>query len=207
MKKVLIVVDCQYDFYNPNGSLYVGNGADILPSKIESIINCFDCVVFTLDWHPLNHCSFKENGGKWPRHCIQYTVGASLPMSLVDKLSGKKYHVITKGKYAETEEYTPFDDWYNNMLMAAYLINESAYDCDIYVCGLAGDICVYNTLKSLTKLNDNIYFVNININNVYAITDLCPTISTDFNMKEESEKIGVKAITSGEIMKPSIVGF
>ena len=90
IKKILMVVDCQYDFYNPEGSLYVGNGADELPSKIANIIDKFDGVVFTLDWHPSNHCSFKENGGQWPKHCVKYTKGASLPDILMEKVKVKK---------------------------------------------------------------------------------------------------------------------
>ena len=48
MKKILVVVDYQYDFYNPNGALYV-NGGEKLYDKIMNIIPNFDEVIFTQD--------------------------------------------------------------------------------------------------------------------------------------------------------------
>ena len=63
--KVLVVVDVQRDFFDPSGSLYVG-GSEVLPGKIAAIADSYDAVIFTLDWHPGNHCSFAANGGQWP---------------------------------------------------------------------------------------------------------------------------------------------
>ena len=35
-------------------------------------------VIFTADWHPANHCSFKRNGGEWNDHCVQFSKGAAI---------------------------------------------------------------------------------------------------------------------------------
>ena len=59
--KVLVVVDVQRDFFDPSGSLYVG-GSEVLPGKIAAIADSYDAVIFTLDWHPGNHCSFAASG-------------------------------------------------------------------------------------------------------------------------------------------------
>ena len=63
-QKILIIVDYQYDFFSPDGTLYV-NGGEKLQEKIANIIPNFDYVIFTKDSHGLKHCSFKENGGIW----------------------------------------------------------------------------------------------------------------------------------------------
>lgn len=206
-----MVVDCQYDFYNPEGTLYVGNGANTLPSRIENIINKFDGIVFTLDWHPSNHCSFNENGGQWPTHCVKYTKGASLPNVLLSETDDKNVLFVTKGKNKDFEEYSPFDDENNKRYIRFFIANQVKDDdtkVELYVCGLAGDICVYNTLSSITKAYQeygNLFFGAET--EVFAITDLCPTISPDFNMKEETEKVGAKTITSNELFKPTVVSF
>ena len=33
----------------------------------------YDYICITMDSHPENHYSFKENGGIWPKHCVIYT--------------------------------------------------------------------------------------------------------------------------------------
>ena len=52
--KALIIVDVQYDFM-PGGALAVAGG-DKIAGPIVKIRDLFDCVVFTQDWHPANHC-------------------------------------------------------------------------------------------------------------------------------------------------------
>ena len=39
---------------------------EIINNIIEN--NDFDLVVYTIDWHPLDHCSFITNVGKYPFH-------------------------------------------------------------------------------------------------------------------------------------------
>ena len=87
MKKILVVVDVQKDFYHPEGALYV-KGGEVLPERIAKVIPQFDDVVFTLDWHPYNHCSFKENGGIWPKHCVAHSEGSSLPEEFLPFICG-----------------------------------------------------------------------------------------------------------------------
>ena len=78
IKNLLIVVDVQRDFFDPSGALYVP-GSEVLPEKIAALADNYDAVVFTLDWHPGNHCSFAAQGGIWPSHCVAFTQGAGLP--------------------------------------------------------------------------------------------------------------------------------
>ena len=71
MDKILLIVDPQVDFIS--GSLAVEGAKekmDALASALQNgEIDC-DYVMVTKDFHPSNHCSFKENGGQWPPHCV-----------------------------------------------------------------------------------------------------------------------------------------
>ena len=140
MKKVLVVVDVQKDFFHPEGALYV-KGGEVLPERIAKVIPEFDAVVFTVDWHPYNHCSFKENGGIWPVHCVQYTEGASLPNEFMPFLTGG--NVVRKGTYTREEEYgaNPQD-----IVYTVPVGNNEEYE--IVFCGIAGDYCVRETIEN-----------------------------------------------------------
>ena len=78
---ILLAVDLQKDFID--GTLTVPGAAGVLPA-INAVKNQFDRVYFTLDWHPVNHCSFKAQGGPWPVHCVHHTAGASIPDNMLE---------------------------------------------------------------------------------------------------------------------------
>ena len=77
----LIIVDVQNDFL-PGGSLPVPAGDEVIPS-LNRYIAAFlfrELPIFaTRDWHPPDHCSFHQQGGPWPPHCIADTQGAAFP--------------------------------------------------------------------------------------------------------------------------------
>ena len=77
-KVTLVVVDFQYDFCLLGAPLYVP-GSDKALWNISHLIenNKVGRVIFTADWHPSNHCSFKKNGGQWNEHCVQFSKGAA----------------------------------------------------------------------------------------------------------------------------------
>lgn len=158
VKKILIVVDYQYDFYDPNGALYV-TGGEKIKDTILKIIPDFDGVIFTQDCHPYNHCSFIDMGGQWPRHCVEDSIGAGIPIEFFD--AAKNYAVEKKGMDYTQEEYgafsdkislcslvgaitTPDDLYYNK-----FVFNNDEYE--FVICGIAGDWCVRETLKNVTK--------------------------------------------------------
>lgn len=153
-KKILVVVDYQYDFFNPDGALYV-KGGEKLYDKILKIIPNFDGTVFTQDWHPLDHCSFKDNGGTWPIHCVQGSIGAGIPVEMLK--AAKEFVIYEKGTDPDVEEYGAFD--YGKK--ARKLIDVVSYcmfrdsklkDKDIesiVICGIAGDYCVCETIDQI----------------------------------------------------------
>lgn len=152
--KTLVVVDYQFDFYDPAGTLHVERGEEF-GERIAAVMPEYDNIVFTLDWHPADHCSFVENGGPWPEHCVQYTPGAGIAPLLVKtavKL-GKNVTLYKKGYVASFEEYGAF----------AELTDAEQQRCiegtapkeyfeaseEIDVCGLAAGFCVDNTVLNL----------------------------------------------------------
>ena len=81
----LIVVDVQVDFC-PGGALAVRDGDKVVPvlnEYIKQFAAAGAPIIFTRDWHPSNHSSFKSQGGPWPPHCIQNTPGAKFHPSLM----------------------------------------------------------------------------------------------------------------------------
>ena len=75
----LVVVDVQNDFL-PGGALAVPGGDRVVPA-LNRYLRLFAerrlPIFATRDWHPSNHCSFHEQGGSWPPHCIANTPGAA----------------------------------------------------------------------------------------------------------------------------------
>ena len=57
--EALIVIDVQNDFL-PGGALAVPEGDLILPT-VRALIDHFDHVILTQDWHPQHHKSFASN--------------------------------------------------------------------------------------------------------------------------------------------------
>ena len=79
----LLIVHYQRDFLPPGGALAVAGG-DGIAGRINALArdDAFALVVATRDWHPPDHRSFREQGGPWPRHCVQGTPGAELSPQL-----------------------------------------------------------------------------------------------------------------------------
>lgn len=156
--KTLVVVDLQKDFYSPDGALYV-KGGEAVPHEVARIIGRFDSVVFTLDWHPVGHCSFTAQGGPWPMHCVAYSEGASLPRALLE--AAPAYDIYRKGKDASREEYGAF---------AGEKRVETVKAADeVTVCGIAGDYCVLETLKNIVALRGSAIGIKVFLRGVASI--------------------------------------
>lgn len=154
MKNILLIVDPQNDFIT--GSLAV-EGAKEKMMKLADYINgdhpSYDYVCVTMDTHPTDHCSFKENGGIWPAHCVYDTNGWNLPEYLNEALENANFvSCYHKGTEVDKEEYSIFDNERNGFMLRTQ-IKELARQEDVYVdvCGIAGDYCVLETIKGLRK--------------------------------------------------------
>lgn len=151
--RALIVVDVQYDFM-PNGSLAVAEG-DKIYEPINAIRDKFDLVVFTQDWHPSDHCSFKENGGVWPVHCVAGSHGADIDARLF-----KPYDVwVEKGVNQDVDSYSGFwDNERKHKTKLDEILKDSKID-EVYVCGLATDYCVKFTALDAVDMGYKTYLV------------------------------------------------
>lgn len=78
-RTALLVVDAQNDFADPNGSLYVRDGEEVVPlvnAEIARALAAGATVAYTQDWHPETTPHFRKDGGVWPVHCVMETWGA-----------------------------------------------------------------------------------------------------------------------------------
>ncbi|MBI2625156.1 MAG: nicotinamidase [Candidatus Nealsonbacteria bacterium] len=148
-RRALIVVDVQNDFCS-GGALAVPGGDEIVP-VINSLIRSgkFRYVYYTLDWHPENHCSFKDYGGAWPKHCVGGSSGAEFhPYLFVDRQEGV---IIKKGTDRRKEAYSGFDGKDSDSGWDLGLWLKLTKADEVYVCGLATDYCVKATALDARK--------------------------------------------------------
>ena len=135
----LVVVDVQRDFL-PGGSLAVPD-ADAVIGPLNAYIRTFDTrglpIFFTRDWHPVDHCSFANMGGRWPVHCVQGTAGATWAEGLEVTSAD---HIVSKGADPSTEAYSAFSA--TNLLS---LLRELGVH-RVFIGGLATDYCVMETV-------------------------------------------------------------
>lgn len=141
----LLVIDVQHDFL-PGGGLAVPDGAAVLPvlARYCALFHSKGLpVIATRDWHPFNHCSFHEQGGLWPAHCVaqtrgaQFSEGLQLPASTI---------VISKGTDPEREAYSGFQDTSLHQHLQSRGITR------VFVGGLATDYCVLQTVRDARSL-------------------------------------------------------
>lgn len=169
----LIIVDLQNDFL-PGGALGVPDGDAVIPALNACITKFKQAgapIFATRDWHPVDHCSFRAQGGPWPPHCIADTEGAAFASKL--RLPDDAI-VISKASSAHADAYSGFD----HTDLAAQL---KARGCRrVFVVGLATDYCVRATaLDALREgfktvvLEDGVRAVNVKPRDgVIALTEL-----------------------------------
>lgn len=136
----LICVDVQNDFL-PGGSLAVADGDQIL-APLNALITRFRCaglpIFATADWHPPNHCSFREQGGPWPSHCVAGSRGAEFAPGLQLPDTARR---IRKGTRPAHDAYSGFE----GTDLAAQLWTLGVRR--VFIGGLATDYCVRATAQ------------------------------------------------------------
>ncbi|WWC92152.1 uncharacterized protein L201_007106 [Kwoniella dendrophila CBS 6074] len=133
----LLIIDVQYDFLPPSGSLAAEHGEEILPI-IEDLLDetkwDWPVIVASQDYHPRDHISFatthpphkpfeplllKDARGTnyeqtlWPEHCIQGTKGSEIEESVKEKLDkwSDKVKLSRKGTHIGLEAYSAFEGY------------------------------------------------------------------------------------------------
>ena len=103
----LIIVDGQNDFITGTMSVKgAKNAMEEIKKFIKNHRKEIIKIMFTVDWHPYIHMSFKKFGGLCPQHCVQYPPGACIEPKLLKYVQslGIDYEVSQKGTVEEVEQ-------------------------------------------------------------------------------------------------------
>ena len=192
----LLVVDFQNDF-TPGWALPVEHG-DEVAGPINELLDSFDLVVATRDWHPPDHGSFvgvqvdptKWEGidppSIWPVHCVQGTPGAELHPDL-DR--SKLDVVLDKGQDVHSQGYSGFHD-----SGLAGLLQERGVD-RVFVAGLTTEYCVKNTVLDALRLGLDVVVVED------AIRPVEVNPGDEERALEEMKAAGAVFATSNEVKR------
>ena len=180
MKKALLIVDVQNDFC-PGGSLAAPTGNDIIP-VINNIMDKFDVVIASKDWHPEKTVHFD----KWPVHCVRATPGSAFHPNLN---TTKIDEVVLKGTGNSDDGYSAFEATNYDL---AYLLKKNNI-VEVFVCGLTTEYCVKATAQDASNAGFK----------VYVITDATGAVAAQDRDEEkalkEIQEMGVGLIQSVEI--------
>ena len=135
----LLIVDVQNDFC-PGGALPISHGDAVIPVLNQWMADARQQavpIIASRDWHPVEHCSFSDQGGPWPAHCIQDTPGARFHPDL--QLPDDAVRV-SKGVRFDTDAYSAFDGTGLASWLRRHRIRR------LWVGGLAEDVCVEATV-------------------------------------------------------------
>jgi len=185
-KTALVVVDVQNDFC-PGGALPVPEGDTVVP-MLNEYIKQFEAagapIIFTRDWHPPDHLSFKAQGGPWPPHCIQNTEGAKFHPALVIPVDAE---IVSKAETRD-EAYSFFQG--SNLAEKLHKRIQT-----LFVGGLATDYCVKETVLDGLKHKFE----------VYLLTDASKGVEVNPGDSEKAVqamvKRGCKPITKEQLQK------
>ncbi|MDM1759015.1 MULTISPECIES: bifunctional nicotinamidase/pyrazinamidase [unclassified Acinetobacter] len=167
----LIVVDVQNGFTS-GGNLAVVHAEQIIP-LVNQLIEKFDHVILTQDWHPENHISFAENHPDqqaydtiqvdygtqvlWPSHCVQGTQDADFHPDLNTNTAQL---IVRKGMNVQIDSYSAFmeADRKTTTGLAGYLKERKIET--VYLVGIATDFCVAWSAMDAAQLGFETYVIS-----------------------------------------------
>lgn len=164
------------------------DGTDVLEPINNLIKECqWDKVIYSLDWHPPNHIGFYDNlhmrelhpnsevkkgdakpfdtvlflkpeleQKLWPVHCVFDTWGAQLHKDLFIASDAVQ---VRKGQDPEMDSYSAFFDNQGEKATDLPRILEDLGATDIYMCGLAYDVCVCSSCLDGLRLGYRVALV------------------------------------------------
>jgi nicotinamidase/pyrazinamidase len=185
-KSALIVVDVQKDFCE-GGALAATDTLSLLKPLqdcIEAARRAGAVIVYTQDWHPINHNSFRTSGGPWPVHCVANTPGAELMPPL--KADAQDV-IIHKGVTVDGAGYSGFEMTGLAQRLEDLKIKRAG------VCGIATEYCVRATALDGLKAGFQIMLLSDLVRAVQA--------SETPGVLAELTKAGAKTATAAEWLK------
>lgn len=196
MSQALLVIDVQNDFC-PGGALAVPDGDAIVPG-INTLMDDFDAVILTQDWHPAGHSSFaSSHDGKspydmvempygpqvlWPDHCVQGSAGAAFHLSLRTERADL---IIRKGYNPQIDSYSAFfeNDQKTPTGLEGYLRTRGVDS--LVLVGLATDFCVNFSAVDAAKLGFS----------VHVRQDLCRAIDLNGSLAAAQDGMARAGVT------------
>ena len=156
----LVVVDIQNDFC-PSGALPVADGDKVVPvlnKYIQLFRSASAPIIYTRDWHPPDHSSFKAQGGPWPPHCVQGSEGAKFRSDLLQPAVGE---ILSKADRKD-EAYSFFQgtDLAHRLRRLRFRLGLRGGIKALFVGGLATDYCVKETVLDGLKLGFQVYYLD-----------------------------------------------
>ena len=184
----LIIVDVQNDFL-PGGSLAVSHGDEVVPALNRYIRQFRDLslpVFATRDWHPPDHCSFIEQGGPWPVHCVANATGSAFAADLE---LPEDAIIISKASCRDQDAYSGFEGTDLGTRLRSLVIKR------LFIGGLTTDYCVLNTVKDALGLGYEVYLLEDVIRAVNVHPD------DGRKAKDMMLKLGAQPITGEHIIQ------
>ncbi len=175
-KKLLIAVDMQNDFMNPDGKLYVQGSEEIKPNikrlfdKAYGDNSPFSDVLYTKDWHEVDDAELSDNPDfktTFPPHCMANTDGADV----IKEANPNEYENTTYRNFLKDE----FSVFTGNRNFESTLVVNANDISEIYVGGVSGDVCVFHLLEGLIRLNKDDKIKT----NIYVIKDVIASLNPD----------------------------
>ena len=134
----LLIVDVQVDLL-PGGARAVPQGDAVLPVLeiwITRFVDAGQPVFASRNWHPPDHCSFVDQGGPWPPHCVAGTPGAAFALKLPDGAV-----IVSKAQRADETSWSAFAGTGLSGELRAHGVRR------LFVGGLPTDDCVLFTVR------------------------------------------------------------
>jgi len=150
MKNILILVDLQKDFLEPDGKLFIGHDTTKFIDDIENLVNTWDGEIYGLsDAHDKDSCEFQQ----FPEHCIVDTEGEKPVRNLYNKSIR-----FRKNGFVH----------YDMMLRLANQNDEK--ECEFYFAGVLAHICVLENIAALYNFSKSYFnkIPKIKVNPLYV---------------------------------------
>ncbi len=141
----LVVVDAQKGFSNQSryNSLPVVGAEKIYKNTNKLLKFDWARIDASVDWHPIDHCSFKGYGGQFDKHCCQLFRSAEF----LSYLKHAKFHTIWRKGYQQDKDFFSAVKQHPG-IPAMYNFCGIR---NVFVCGLALDICVWETAQDFKQ--------------------------------------------------------
>lgn len=144
----------------------------------------FSHFVYSRDRHPADHCSFIDQGGPWPPHCVDGTKGFEFAAALAIVPGA---HLVDKGTERDRDAYSAFDGTRLGDWLAQRGVQRVA------VAGLATDYCVRATALDAVQQGLDTWLVLDAIAGVDAAPGDCDRAIL------EMREAGVELVDSGRL--------